>query len=94
MMLQSFFGLGIFLLLAWLVSENRWKVSPKGVLLGVAVQLILGNPLPEDTGLRTDLPGLEQRDPVSGRIHPGRHRLCVRLPGRRDTAIRGKVPHL
>ncbi len=41
-MLQSAFGLIVFALAAWLMSENRRKVSLRVVLAGFGLQLILG----------------------------------------------------
>ena len=41
-MLQSVLGLGAFVLLAWLISENRAAVRLKTVAAGVGLQLALG----------------------------------------------------
>jgi CNT family concentrative nucleoside transporter len=40
--LQSMFGLVAFVVLAWLVSENRTQVSLKVILGGIGVQLLVG----------------------------------------------------
>jgi CNT family concentrative nucleoside transporter len=38
---QSAAGLGVFVLIAWLLSEDRGRVKPGTVVTGIAVQLIL-----------------------------------------------------
>ncbi|WP_199244327.1 NupC/NupG family nucleoside CNT transporter [Pseudodesulfovibrio cashew] len=40
-MLQSAFGLAALVALAWLLSENRRRVSPVGIAVGLALQLVL-----------------------------------------------------
>ncbi len=41
MRIQSFIGLFVLAILAWIVSENRRKVSWKGAMIGVSVQIAL-----------------------------------------------------
>ena len=41
-MIQGLLGLVVFLLLAWLIGENRRQVSIKTVAIGVVTQLIIG----------------------------------------------------
>jgi CNT family concentrative nucleoside transporter len=45
MVLQSLLGLGIFIFLAWLCSENRCKFPIKLVLIGVGLQFLLATVL-------------------------------------------------
>jgi len=42
MMIQSIAGLVAFALIAWLMSENRRRVSIKTVIIGMAIQLVFG----------------------------------------------------
>lgn len=42
MIVQSIAGLLVFAGVAWLISENRRKVSVKTVIAGIAIQLIVG----------------------------------------------------
>ncbi len=42
MIIQSIAGLVVFALIAWLMSENRSLVSLKTVIIGIAVQLLVG----------------------------------------------------
>jgi len=42
LILQSSLGLLVFLLIAWLVSEDRKKVRLKGILVGLSLQILLG----------------------------------------------------
>ncbi len=42
MILQSMAGLVFFMLFAWLISENRKKIRPKTVLIGIGLQLAVG----------------------------------------------------
>lgn len=41
MMLQGLFGLLVFVFFAWLISENRRRVSLKTILMGVLLQFLL-----------------------------------------------------
>jgi CNT family concentrative nucleoside transporter len=41
-MLQGMFGLVVFVFLAWVLSENRSRVSMKVILLGIGGQLLVG----------------------------------------------------
>ncbi len=38
----SFFGLFVMMLLAWAISENRWRMNWRLIFSGVALQLLLG----------------------------------------------------
>ena len=42
MVIQSVIGLFVFVFIAWLMSENRRQVRFKTVLVGIAIQLIIG----------------------------------------------------
>ena len=42
MVLQSAVGLVVFCLFAWLISENRKKIQPLTILIGVGLQLVVG----------------------------------------------------
>lgn len=42
MVIQSMAGLVVFAFVAWLISENRKKVCLKTVLIGIAIQIMLG----------------------------------------------------
>ncbi len=42
MMIQSIAGLVVFALIAWLMSENRRRVSMKTVIIGMTIQLVFG----------------------------------------------------
>lgn len=42
MIMQSIIGLAVFIIIAWMMSENRKHVSFKRVMIGIAVQLALG----------------------------------------------------
>ena len=42
MVFQSIAGLVVFCLFAWLVSENRKKIRPQIVLVGIGLQLVVG----------------------------------------------------
>ena len=59
MVLQGLAGLVVFLLLAWLMGENRKHVSLKMVAVGVGVQLITGLVLAQTAGFQTIFPGAE-----------------------------------
>ncbi|UCD31916.1 MAG: nucleoside:proton symporter, partial [Desulfobacterales bacterium] len=42
MVIQSVIGLFVFVFIAWLMSENRRQVRFKTILVGIAIQLIVG----------------------------------------------------
>ena len=42
MVLQSIAGLIVFCLVAWLISENRKKIRPQIILIGIGLQLAVG----------------------------------------------------
>ena len=42
MVIQGVVGLFVFILIAWVGSENRGKIRPRVVLAGIAIQLIVG----------------------------------------------------
>jgi CNT family concentrative nucleoside transporter len=42
MALQSVAGLVVFCLLAWLIGENRKKIQPQTILIGIGLQLAVG----------------------------------------------------
>lgn len=51
-MLQSAFGLGAFIVIAWLLSENRRAVRPRIVVSGLVLQFVLGLTLLKVPALR------------------------------------------
>ncbi|MCK5408436.1 MAG: nucleoside:proton symporter, partial [Candidatus Krumholzibacteria bacterium] len=42
MIVQGILGLAAFVFLAWLMSENRRKVSARMILTGLGLQLVVG----------------------------------------------------
>ncbi len=84
--LQSLSGIVLTVLICWLLSENRrkfpFRLLAGAVLIQVAIVLLLFG-LPRPAPCSTGQPRGRRAVGLDG----GRHRLRVRLPGRRRPAL-------